>query len=192
VDGDGYDEILAGSEYYGSPILDQDGRALGKIGGGPNWPACAAIDLDLDGRPEVLFGADDAIVRVRQGASDALWEANVGGAPTGIVGLSPNAAGAVVAIASESGSVYAYDAAGELRWRTELPEQVAGLATLNTELAAVCDDGGVYLLGADGAILGGHRQEGRPRALTAGDLRGAGSAAVIAAWGGELVALEVD
>ncbi len=192
IDGDGYDEVLAGSEYYGSPVLDQDGRKIGSVSGGPNWPACAAIDLDGDGLPEVLFGADDAVIRAQGPGNEDLWQANVGGAPTAIVGLSPNEAGAVVAASSESGSVYAWDGAGGLRWRTELPEQVSDLATLNLELAAACDDGTVYLLGADGSILGGYRTEGRPRALTAGDLRGAGSAVVIAAYGGELVALQVD
>ncbi len=192
IDGDGYDEVLAGSEYYGSKVLDQDGRAIGSVGGGPNWPACAAIDLDGDGLPEVLFGADDAIIRAQDAGNESLWQANVGGAPTAIVGLSPNEAGAVVAASSESGSVYAWDGAGELRWRTELPEQVSDLATLNIELAAACDDGTVYLLGADGSILGGYRADGRPRALSVGDLRGAGSAAIIAAWGAELLALKVD
>ncbi|MGD9496815.1 MAG: hypothetical protein AB7Y46_10985 [Armatimonadota bacterium] len=192
IDGDGCDEVLAGSEYYGSKVLDQDGRIIGSVGGGPNWPACAAIDLNGDGRPEVLFGADDAIIRAQGAGGQSLWQANVGGAPTAIVGLSPNPAGAVVAASSESGSVYAWDGAGALCWRTELPEQVNGLATLNLELAAACDDGTVYLLGADGSVLGGYRAQGRPRALNAGDLRGAGSAAVIVAYGGELVALRVD
>jgi len=75
--------------------------------------------------------------------------------------------------------------------------------TLNIELAAACDDGSVDLLGADGAILGGYRpavvrgadapvRTSFPRALAAGDLRGAGSAAIIAAWGGELLTLRVN
>lgn len=133
MDGDGLDEIAAGSEYYGSSVIDHTGRRVGSVSGGPNWPAVAMLDLDLDGDAEVLFGADDGVVRAQGPGNAKLWEANVGGSPTGIVGLMPNPSGAVVAISSESGSVYGYDAMGALRWRRELPEQVADLATLSPD-----------------------------------------------------------
>ncbi len=203
IDGDGYDEVLAGSEYYGSKVLDQDGHIMASVGGGPNWPACLVTDLDGDATAEVLFGADDAVIRARGGDNEELWEANVGGSVTAIIGLSPTDAGAVVAASSEAGSVYGFDGAGAMLWRTELPEQVSDLVTLNTQLAAACDDGTVYLLGADGGILGGYRPAvvddadapvriPFPGALSAGDLHGAGSAVIVAAWGAELLALAVD
>jgi hypothetical protein len=150
------------------------------------------LDLDADGDTEVLFGADDAIVRAQGPSNAELWDVNVGGSVTDIVGLSAEDSEVQVAISSEAGSVYGFSGDGELLWRTELPEQVTDLATLNWEVAAACDDGTVYLLDADGTILGGYRAEGRPGALSAGDLRGAGSAAIVAAWGAELVALRAQ
>ncbi len=192
MDGDGRDEVAAGSEYYGSKVLDDTGNRIGSVSGGPNWPAAAMVDIDLDGAAEVLFGADDEIVRALGHGNEKLWDANVGGSVTDIVGLAGDGSEVAVAVSSEAGSVYGFDAEGALVWRTELPEQVSDLATLNTQVAAACDDGTVYLLGADGAILGGHRADERPAGLSAGDLRGAGSAAIIGARGDEVLALSVD
>jgi len=190
LDGDGKDEVLAGSEYYGSSILDDNGKRIGGVSGGPNWTAALALDVTGDGTAEALFGGDHALLAVRDATGTAIWDANLGAAVTDIVGLAPNAGGAVVVASSEAFAVYAFDGEGKLVWRCDLPEQVSGLATLNVAVAAACDDGTVYLIAADGTIVAGYREDAPPRHLSAGDLRGAGSPAIIAAYGSRLVALE--
>ncbi len=120
-------------------------------------------------------------------------DANLGGTVTACVGLMPDAGGATIVAASESGSVYGFADDGEALWRVQFPEHVTGLVSLNDRVAAACDDGTVYLLGADGAILAGHRQPGTMVGpIAAGDLRGAGSMAVVAGYGTRVVALRVD
>ncbi len=187
-DADGRDEVAAGTEYYWPKLLDDNGKVLPSTSGGPNWPT--AVALYLGDALVAAFGSDDGrLVLVGEGG----WEANLGGAVTAAVGLAPDAGGATVVGASESGCVYGFTDDGELLWRVQLPEQVTGLNTLNDRVAAACDDGTVYVMGPAGTLLAGYREAGTMVGpITSGDLRGAGSAVVVAAYGERLVAVVVN
>jgi hypothetical protein len=191
IDGDGRDEIAAGTEYYWPKLLDDDGKVLPSTTGGPNWPTAGVVRVGE--KLAAAFGSDAGRLALIDTAGGIYMDANLGGTVTAVVGLAPDAGGATIVAASESASVYGFADDGELLWHAQLPERVTGLATLNTEVAAACDDGTVYLLGPDGAILAGHREAGTMVGpIAAGNLRGAGSAAVVAGYGTRVVALGVN
>ncbi|MCD6360512.1 MAG: VCBS repeat-containing protein, partial [Armatimonadetes bacterium] len=185
IDGDGRDEIVAGTEYYWPKLLDDDGKVLRGATGGPNWPTAAV--LRLGNASVATLGSDDGRLVL---VGERGWEANLGGTVTAVVTLASDAGGASVVASSEAACVYGFTDDGELLWRTQLPEHVTGLVSLNNRVAAACDDGTVYLLGPDGAILAGYREPAvMVGPIAAGDLHGAGSTAVIAGYGTRVVAM---
>jgi len=182
LEGDGRDEVIAGTEYYWWHVVNPDGsqRFGVRTAGGPCANAVAAGDLDGDGRREVIFGGADTTVQVYDAEGERLWVFNTGDEVTDLACADVDGDGAdELLVSSLSFNVYCLDGDGAALWRTALPNQVRTLTVLAGEprmLAAGCDDGAVYVLGAaDGRLLGRFATGGRII-----DLAPAGSGQVVA------------
>ncbi|MGD9495045.1 MAG: FG-GAP-like repeat-containing protein [Armatimonadota bacterium] len=186
VDGDGRDEVIAGTEYYWWHVINPDGsrRFQARTAGGPCANAAAAADIDGDGRDEVVFGGADTNVQVYNADGERIWLFNTGDEVSDLACADIDGDGAdEVLVSSLSFNVYCLegDATGwTVKWRTPLPNQTRTLTVLAGEpprVAAGCDDGAVYALGAtDGALLARFQTAGRII-----DLAAAGLGEVIAA-----------
>lgn len=168
LDGDGRDEVIAGTEYYWWHVVNPDGSRRFQVrpAGGPCANAAAAGDLDGDGRREVIFGGADTNVQAFSADGERLWVVNTGDEVTDLACADVDGDGAdELLVSSLSFNVYCLDGDGNALWRTALPNQVRSLTILAAEplaLAAGCDDGAAYVLGAaDGRVLGRFGTGGR-------------------------------
>lgn len=183
--GEGRDGVVAGTEYYWPRVLGADGKLIQNYSGGPVTSAVAAVDFDGDGKASALIGMDDCFVRCINVGQGEAWAVNVGGSPTCIAPMDVNGDGRPEIIcSSESFSVYAIDADGNVIWRTQLPEVASDLAVIGDHIVATCDDGRAYLLDAGGAILAVANCDGRPTSVAA-----LGADGAVVAVGGGVVAV---
>lgn len=153
--------------------------------------AVLIADLNLDGRREVIAGADDLYVLASDGR--LLWRYATGGYVREVAVAEINGDGSreVVAIpAFPDASVLALRSEGDLLWRSELA------ATANVLVSADIDrdgrdevllsslDGTVSLLGGEGTPRWEYRGEETVNDLALADLNGDGREEVVVASGG--------
>ncbi len=109
-------------------------RAAGEVGaGGAIWTSPAMGDLDADGRNEVVFGADDGIVRSVNGEHCSLsWSDSLGSAACAAPGIGDlDADGRLDVVAGATdGTVRAWDYAGGRLWTHMVGAPLSGGLTV--------------------------------------------------------------
>ncbi len=162
VERDGKKEILVGTEYYNSNLLEADGRIRWTIRGGPCYTALALTDLNQDQMLEAVYGSMDGYVSVFHPVTGALvWKTNLGDDVRHGFAMS----GGFVA-GSESGNVAFLTADGKRRWRKDLNAAITGLTPWGeTEIVAATAEGWVVWLSLDGEVVAHYRADASVTAL---------------------------
>ncbi|NGF57999.1 hypothetical protein G5B00_15895 [Parapedobacter sp. SGR-10] len=152
MDGDGTDEIAAGTEYYYHSII-KDGKVLPHITTSPWVYALAVLDLNDDGLKEAVYGRGDGYLYVQTVDSNPIktWRLNIGGKPTAIVELAQGEA--KLAVSNALGDITFVDGLGQVKGRVSLPVSVEDMIRVKQNLYAVCADGYVYKLSQKGEVL---------------------------------------
>lgn len=160
VDGDGRMELIVGTEYHTSDLLEADGSPRWMVRGGPGFTAVGALDLDGCGAQEVLFTSLDAHVHALDARTGAVrWKTLLAGGVRHAVLLPQEHR---VAAGDDGGNVSLLGADGTRLWRCDLGEPVTGLVAddVNSdgrpELVAATSSGLLALLALDGRVLGMH------------------------------------
>jgi len=174
VEGDGRQEILVGTEYYNSNLLEADGQIRWTIRGGPSFTALALCDLDGDGVLESVYGSMDGnVYAVDSNTGQIRWRANLGDDVD--CGVAIHAAtGWELVAGSRSGNVAGLGPDGQRRWRRDLESPVTGLISLSwpgvgETIAVGTANGWLVLLSPEGEITGGMRLESGVTCLQACD-----------------------
>ena len=148
-DGDGLDEVFAGSEYPYAPILRADGKTATDRITTPWTSAVALTDLDDDGKVEAVIGRSSHALEIhripRNGKKPEGASIMLGGYPESIVSFrSP--AGGRIAVAGHDGRLLLLDGALQKvsEWKSSAP--LRGLAVRGEHLLVLSDDGYVYEL----------------------------------------------
>jgi hypothetical protein len=127
VDGDGRKEILVGTEYHTSDLLESNGKIRWTIDGGPEFVALGFCDLDSDGISESIYGAESgAVYGIHSHTGKILWESNVGDRAHVAVMVTAGNDNALI-VGSVCGEVVRLDANGRKIWRRNLGGAVIGL-----------------------------------------------------------------
>lgn len=185
LNGDGFDEVFCGNEYYYHDIIDRNGKQLRRRTTSP-WDLHALIaDLNGDGRNEVLAARSDGFLYAEALGENPLDNrvANLGGKPVGLVRTADG-----VAAAAMSGVVTWIDSELKQIKRQTLPASLSGLAQgADGQLYTACYDGMVYRLEADKGVTGRLALGYRPGALRPPTVLAAGD--TVAAVSGNQVLL---
>ena len=158
VDGDGRKEVLVGTEYYNSNLLEADGRIRWTIRGGPGFEALALTDLNGDGCLEAVYGSMDGCVYAFEAISGRkLWTSNLGdnvvhGFPVEVEDTAGFVAG------SESGVVALLGPDGARKWWADLGLSITGLCRYphagGDRFVAATGEGKLALMNLHGKVLG--------------------------------------
>ncbi len=154
--------------------LAADGKLLSSnacaTGRGP-WdmtaiPGLKVVDLDGDGRCEVLVGRKGAYNEL--GVYDAVtgkrrWLHTLGDAASSLEAVDVNGDGVKeVVVGSPSAWLCVFDVAGKQVWATQMPHEVVAVVEAGDCLLAACADEVVYAVDLDGRLQGQYRLEGKP------------------------------
>lgn len=199
LDGDGLDDIIAGTEYYWWHAIRPDGQTLWRFStkGGPQVNAVAAGDLLGEGKKTALFGGADTLVQAVGLGGQLLWSFNTGDEVQALVCADLDGDGKdEVLVASLSFNVYCLDGEGQLLWRQDLGAPVRALALVRQgagfRLAAGSDDGMVTVMNAaDGQLLASRQLNGPVLSLAADSSDPASPSLIASTLGGDLVALDL-
>lgn len=151
LDGDGLDEICAGSEYYWHWLVTPNGKRLVNLSAPPWDYAVAAVDLNKDGKVEFLAARSDSNLYVAVPPKHPMGRTkplNTGGLAVGIQPLEPGR----FAVATANGRVLWVDGKLQITQKVDLPFDITGFARSGKDLYAICVDGRLYCL-KDGRIL---------------------------------------
>jgi hypothetical protein len=146
-DGDGRDEIYAGTEYYSRGVLDFEGKELTRTKSSP-WDTAALIAAVPGNGPKLVFAArrDGFLYAESHDDNNQKWVANLGGPAYGLAAL-PNA----IAAATWSGYLTLTDGDGKRIATLALPAPLTDLALSAGNLYAPGLDGRVYAAAQDGS-----------------------------------------
>ena len=196
VDGDGRQEILVGTEYYNSNLLEADGEIRWTIRGGPSFTALALSDVDGDGVRELLYGSMDGNVYAVDSVSGQVkWTANLGDdVEVGVI--IDTGVGSELVAGSRSGNVARLGPDGQRRWRSDLDSPVTGMVLLSSrgtvpQLAVGTADGWLALLSLEGEVTGTMQLESGVTCLTSCSLPG-GPGLLVGTEAGTVRAFEAD
>lgn len=151
VDGDGLDEICAGSEYYWHWLVTSNGKRLVNRSAPPWDYAVGAVDLNKDGKPEFLAARSDSNLYIMvpdKHPLEKLKPLNIGGLAVGIQPLGPGR----FAVAAANGRVLWADGDLQVTAAADLPGDITGFAQSGGKLYAAGADGLVYVL-ENGRVL---------------------------------------
>jgi len=154
LNGDGIDEVFAGSEYVYSPILDAAGKKIQDRLVAPWVNAATAVDLDDDGKFEFIAARSNHALDLHtiKGGSELPAESlPLGGEPSALVPLALPG-GAKFATASLDGRVTFFDGSLKPLAVTDLHAPVRGIAGFDGGLVALAADGFLYRIGPDARI----------------------------------------
>ena len=144
MDGDGLDEVCAGSEYYWHWTLKSNGQRLFNRTAPPWDYATAAVDLDGDGKTEFLCGRSDSKIYPIALDKHPLAKAvplNAGGLA---VGIFPIGKKGDFVVAAENGRILWADGKFAVKRTLDLPGGISSFAQGKGGLYAACRDGHVY------------------------------------------------
>ncbi|MEJ5961591.1 hypothetical protein [Pedobacter immunditicola] len=152
MDGNGVDDIAAGTEYYYHSII-QNGKVMPHKVTSPWDYAVAVTDLNNDGLKEAVFGRGDGFIYVQGVDKNPVkqWRLNVGGKPTSIVALTGQTA--KIAVANELGNIVFVDGGGQVTDSLNLPAGLTDLKLWKNQLLALCMDGNIYNVDFKGKVL---------------------------------------
>lgn len=151
IDGDGLDEICAGSEYYWHWLLTPAGKRLVNRSAPPWTYAAAAVDLNGDGKPEFVEGRSDSLLYImvpEKHPLEKLKPLNLGGLAVGIQSLGPGK----LAVAAANGRVLWVNGSLKVTAKADIQGDITGFTKSGDFLYAICSKGNVYRL-KDGRIL---------------------------------------
>ena len=154
VDGDGRKEILVGTEYHTSDLLESDGKIRWTIDGGPEFFALGFCDLDSDGIRESIYGSESGTVYgVHSQTGKILWESNIGDRAQVAATITSGNEKILIA-GSVCGEVVRLDANGRKVWRQNLGGDVLGLfaSQYRDGVVAFTREGTVVRLDSTGRI----------------------------------------
>jgi len=190
--GDGRRLLMAGSgltSYGGrSWLLDAQGQLVHLYGGLKSAAVqdIAAADLDGDGTPTVFVGTarGDLYAWAPDGKwPNPRWVRNFT-RPVRALAVLPTQPG-LIAVGADSGSLSAFDEAGEMAWTLSLGSAVTHTALVrrggDTLLAAGCRTGEVFLVTLDGAVRARVDAGGALQEMAVADLDGDGGDEILAA-----------
>jgi hypothetical protein len=152
MDGNGVDDIAAGTEYYYHSII-QNGKVLPHKVTSPWDYSLAITDLNNDGLKEAVFGRGDGYIYVQAVDKNPVktWRLNVGGKPTAIVALTDQIE--KLAVANELGNIVFVNGVGEVTGSVNLPAGLTDMKIWKNQLLAICMDGNVYAVDLKGKVL---------------------------------------
>ena len=187
-DGDGKAEVLLGTYYFGSSVLDWRGKGKWSFGGVlPAVSAACMADVNSDGKKEILYGMGD-LVRCHTHAGKLRWQRNVGDHAKAIVaGDLDRDRQTEVIVGSRSGYVYALQPNADLKWQHGLRDDVLCLAIADLdhngqrEIVVAAEDGCVHVISAAGTPLARSVAGGYIIGVAVRDLDRDGTAEVVAA-----------
>ena len=156
LDGDGYQEIVAGNEYVSLQIVNHRGKVIASGSSfGPEQTAVASAPFGGKGGRLVLAGTDAGDVAAFDLKAKMLWSKNVGDRVTGL-DCHPRDGKPQIVASSEGGRVWGLDLAGQAVWQTDLGGPVKRLARDGDNYVALMP-AGLTLLASDGTILAARR-----------------------------------
>jgi poly-gamma-glutamate capsule biosynthesis protein CapA/YwtB (metallophosphatase superfamily)/outer membrane protein assembly factor BamB len=177
LDGDGQQEVIAGSYDKNVYAVTRDGWMLWRYQAGAAIYALDTGDLDGDGRAEVVVGADDNQVHVLRSDGELLWRYGTASRVISVqvADLDGDGAGEVLA-GSWDQILYLLDANGEPRWQfsSDKALSVVRCAELDDdgqlEIVAASEGGDVYVVGPEGGVRWEYPAGGYVRELRVYDL----------------------
>jgi poly-gamma-glutamate capsule biosynthesis protein CapA/YwtB (metallophosphatase superfamily)/outer membrane protein assembly factor BamB len=186
LDGDGREEVVAGSYDKHVYALGRDGHLLWSYRtDGPVY-SLGVGDLDGDGRAEVLVGGDDNRVRALAADGTPLWSRKTGSRVTslGVADVDGDARGEVLA-GCWDGELWLLGPEGEPLWHLVSPEGVSVVYLVDLdddgrlEALAGHQAGAVSVVNANGTLQWTHQTGAHVRELAALDLDGDGRDEII-------------
>ncbi len=158
LSGDGYHEVAAALEYYYLSTI-KDKRAYRERGVVvPGWTKVAVIDLEGQGRSDVLAGtAGGLLLRYTSNGLGGYfrWRMNIGGEVTSILGADINGDGKPEVLAGGHGfHVYAIEGDGNLLWKMPVPDVIKTMAVMGTRVYVGLENGKVMAFSWAGELMG--------------------------------------
>jgi len=186
LDGDGQEEIVAGSYDKHLYLLDEDGQLMWRYALGAAVYSLDAGDLDGDGGEEAVAGGDDNRVHALGAGGELLWEWYVGGRVVSlqVEDVDGNGRGEVIA-GSWDGQLLLLDGDGSLRWSLVDDDGVSEIESADldgdgyVEIIVAHRDGSVSLVTCDGEQRWTYETAGYVRELTTADTDGDGALEVV-------------
>lgn len=151
-DGDGKNEILVGTEYHTSNLLEHDGRIRWTIEGGPEFHALGFCDINHDGFKECFFGSVNGdITSIDSKTGSLLWRTNIGENSHSAVFFDKGDIHFLIA-GSQSGEVVRIEDQGRKVWRINLGSGVHSIFQSHSsdQLNVFTESGEVYSISYDG------------------------------------------
>jgi len=208
LDGDGRDEVVAGTERRGIVALDADGESRWAYTGAKGEKAVvvqcpiAAADIDADGKAEVFAAAQFGPLCIK-GDGSLRWETLTGDVFKSAVVIADadrDGAPELYCSSANDNATYRFDArTGELAWRAPMvggadvyPSSCLCVGDVSGdgvgEIVAADDRGYVYCLSHDGHTRWIFATEKRTHAAPSlGDVDGDGAVEVLVASGGHFL-----
>lgn len=179
LDGDGSDELIAGTGSNRVLAISADGQAMWSHLTAGSIMSLYAADLDGDGRAEVVAGSEDNRAYLLSGDGSLRWYYDTGRDVSAVCGadLDGDGLGEVV-IASEQGMLYALRLDGTILWEYDLHDIPFALYAGEFHdggrayVTAATSGGGLYVLNGDGVLIWLYSVQGGLRSACAGDVDG--------------------
>jgi hypothetical protein len=151
-DGDGKSEILVGTEYHTSNLLEHDGRIRWTIEGGPDFHALGFCDFNHDGIQECVYGsANGDIYAIDTQTGHRRWKTNIGEDSHTAVFANENDVNFMIA-GSQSGEVVRIENEGRKAWRVNLESSVHSIFQNHSSghMEVFTENGELYSISHDG------------------------------------------